>query len=104
LSCDSCRNIEVKIKRQSDLSGAIHAASDLTRSGRIKYLGTGEFGDPFKSIANGRGWSDIVSNYFSCASCGQLFHLHAETYHGNGGAFEAVSEIKGKIQSDVYPS
>jgi hypothetical protein len=33
-------------------------------------------------------WDDIVAYRFSCETCGEVFSLHAETYHGQGGAWE----------------
>ncbi|MDO4877730.1 MAG: hypothetical protein Q3966_00345 [Neisseria sp.] len=35
-------------------------------------------------------WPDIVSLYFACTHCGQMFHLNAETYHGGGGCWEQI--------------
>lgn len=34
------------------------------------------------------GWGDVVDLYFQCTQCGSVFSLHAETYHGRGGAWE----------------
>jgi hypothetical protein len=33
-------------------------------------------------------WEDYVEHRFRCSHCGELFWLHAETYHGSGGYWE----------------
>jgi hypothetical protein len=104
MSCDNCIRLTsgTPIKLPADLKRAIDKAAEAVKSGVLKYEGAGQFGDPFAPLARGGHWSDFVSNYFSCQSCGQLFHLHAETYHGSGGAFEKVDKIKEQLQGDTY--
>jgi hypothetical protein len=85
-----------------DLKRAIGKAAEAVANGVLKYEGAGQSGDPFRPLASGGHWSDLVSNYFSCRSCGQLFHLHAETYHGSGGAFEKIEKIEEQLQGDTY--
>lgn len=86
----------------SDLKHAIRKAAGAVQSGLLKYEGAGQSGDPFAILARGGHWGDFVSNYFSCTFCGQLFHLHAETYHGAGGAFVKVEKIETPLQGDSY--
>jgi len=104
MSCNQCIRLTsgTPIKLPSDLKRAIRKAAEALEIGVLQYEGAGQFGDPFSQIAKGGHWGDFVSNYFSCASCGQLFHLHAETYHGAGGAFEEIDEIEEKLQDDTY--
>ncbi|WP_010385240.1 hypothetical protein [Pseudoalteromonas rubra] len=104
MSCDKCQSIKKVIKVPRDLKEAILLAKLKIEDGTLKYLGAGAYGDPFKRIASGQGWSDFVNNYFSCSSCYQVFNLHAETYHGSGGKLEAVEEIQGELSNDVYPT
>ncbi|WP_462152567.1 hypothetical protein [Pseudoalteromonas xiamenensis] len=104
MSCDKCQSIKKVIKVPRDLAGAILLAKLKIEDGTLKYLGAGSYGDPFKRIASGKGWSDFVNNYFSCSSCNQIFNLHAETYHGSGGKLEAVEEIQDELSNDVYPT
>jgi len=85
----------------ADLNRAITTIADAVHKGLLHYEGAGQSGDPFSRIGSGH-WGDFVSNYFSCTSCGQLFHLHAETYHGSGGAFEKIDKIEEKLQGDTY--
>jgi hypothetical protein len=105
MSCNSCLKLTsgTKIKLPSDLKQVIKKVAEAISNDALKYEGAGRFGDPFASLARGGHWGDFVSNYFSCKLCGQLFHLHAETYHGSGGAFEKVEEINEQLQNDVYP-
>jgi len=106
MTCEQCEKAiqPQQIKRPSDLSSAILAASEAVRLGILRYEGAGAWGEPFISIAHGAGWGDIVNNYFSCRNCGQWFNLRAETYRGSGGAFEAVAEPAGHIERDAYPT
>jgi len=100
MSCPDCIQTTSNghIKRPDDLKRCIAKAAQLVESGTLRYVGAGKFGEPFQILADGELWGDIVSNYFSCTKCGQLFHLHAETYHGSGGAFESIQQIDGNIQ------
>lgn len=104
MSCDKCLRLTsgTPIKLPHDLKRAISRAAEAVQSGLIRYERAGQSGDPFAHLARGCDWSDFVSNYFSCISCGQLFHLHAETYHGTGGAFEKVETIEEQLQGDTY--
>ncbi|MBC7750376.1 MAG: hypothetical protein H7Z73_01470 [Candidatus Saccharibacteria bacterium] len=104
MSCSQCQNEVpfIKIKVPQNLKEAIITAKSAVESGCLVYRGMGNFADPFKSIASGSGWGDFVSNYFTCASCGQWFHLHAETYHGSGGALERIPSQPQNIQNDAY--
>jgi hypothetical protein len=104
MSCEHCIRLTsgTPIKVPADLKRAINNAAEAVKNGVLKYEGMGPWGDPFSQLANGGHWSDIVNNYFSCRSCGQLFHLHAETYHGSGGAFEKVAAIEGQLNPDTY--
>jgi hypothetical protein len=104
MSCDKCIRLTsgTPIRLPVDLKRAISKVTEALNAGVLNYEGAGQSGDPFSRLAKGNHWSDFVSNYFSCASCNQLFHLHAETYHGAGGAFEKIEKIEEKLQSDTY--
>ena len=43
---------------------------------------------PFGSLWLDGPWDDLIAYRFRCTDCGELFSLHAETYHGQGGAWE----------------
>lgn len=60
-------------------------------------------GEPFQDLVAGGPWGDFVSNYFSCSHCGQLFHLHAETYHGSGGALRKFRLYKNRSKVAKVP-
>ncbi|MES9980651.1 MAG: hypothetical protein ABW107_18115, partial [Candidatus Thiodiazotropha sp. 6PLUC5] len=100
MSCDRCIRLisGTPIKLPSDLKRVIKKVDEAVNNGVLKYAGAGQSGEPFEQLAKGGHWGDIVNNYFSCASCGQLFNLHAETYHGAGGAFEKIASIKETLQ------
>ena len=102
MSCDNCIRLTsgTRISLPRHLRLAIKNIANAAQAGTLKYEGAGKFGDPFSKIAKGGHWSDFVSNYFSCTSCGQLFHLHAETYHGAGGAFEKITVIEEELTNE----
>lgn len=104
MSCDRCVGLMSgrRIRQADELKRAILKARDGLDCGLLRYEGAGRDGDPFAALAKGEHWGDFVSNYFSCSHCGQLFHLHAETYHGAGGAFEKVAAITEPLQGDAY--
>ncbi|QTD46218.1 hypothetical protein [Ottowia testudinis] len=104
MSCEHCIRLTsgTPIKVPADLERAIKKIAESVMSGVLKDEGFGQWGDPFSKLANGGYWGDFVSNYFSCSICGQLFHLHAETYHGSGGSFEKVTSIEEKYRLGTY--
>ena len=79
---------------------AISKAAEALDAGTLKDEGHGQWGEPFARLRSQGDWGDFVNNYFSCESCGQLFHLHAETYHGAGGAFEKVASVLEPLRND----
>jgi len=103
MSCDKCQDMERIIKRPQDLTEAILLAYSKLEIGELYYLGTGFYGTPLSRMSSGKGWSDIVSNYFECCNCGQIIYLHAETYHGSGGRMEFVTSIKGELGDQDSP-
>lgn len=94
MSCAKCNHIPCNIRSPNDLKSCLLKASELVNSGTLEYLGKGYWGDSFSCIRHGGSWGDFVTNFFKCSNCGQLFHLHAETYHGSGGAFDSIQEIE----------
>jgi len=55
------------------------------------YWPTGQlcFSQPsFSSLPADGPWPDYFEYYFRCVSCGSLFRLVVETYHGTGGKWE----------------
>lgn len=101
MSCKNCISLTnlKPIKSLVELKDNIAMCQHQITSGVLENKGTGYWGTAFSKLAEGY-IGDFVSNYFSCTSCGQLFHLHAETYHGKGGAFEKVGSIDERLQED----
>lgn len=77
-----------KIDRPADLRRAIGVAHDNIEDGTLMEV---PMGKPFSSIARNGPWDDVLTFGFRCTSCGQLFRLSAETYHGSGGEWRPVS-------------
>ena len=92
MSCEKCKDLCVRfaIRQPNDLRRAIQIAKQNCDDGTISEVPES---DPisqvtFAALAEGAQWDDIVGHRFRCSSCGELFSLHAETYHGSGGYWE----------------
>jgi hypothetical protein len=92
LMCPSCKdlNIEFIIRFPSDLRQAIAVTRDNLADGTISDVTTDGDGKPFHELSSSGKWDDVLHYRFQCISCGQLFELHAETYHGSGGWWKPV--------------
>ena len=90
--CPSCKdlNIEFQIRFPTDLRQAITVTRDNLADGTIADVT--EDGDckPFDELVSSGKWDDVLLYHFKCNSCGQLFELSAETYHGRGGWWKPV--------------
>lgn len=92
MSCEKCQDLCVRfaIRQPNELRRAIQIAKQNLDDGTISEVPNP---DPisrvtFSALAKGEPWDDIVGYRFRCCSCGELFSLHAETYHGSGGYWE----------------
>ena len=92
MSCEKCQDLCVRfaIRQPNELRRAIQIAKQNLDDGTISEVPNS---DPisrvtFSALAKGEPWDDIVGYRFHCCSCGELFSLHAETYHGSGGYWE----------------
>lgn len=92
MSCEKCSElcVRVPIHLPSELRKAIQVANDNVIDGTIVEVpNASSLGDPsFSQVAAGGPWDDIVGYGFKCTNCGEMFSLHAETYHGRGGYWE----------------
>lgn len=93
--CPSCKdlNIEFPIRFPSDLRKAITVARDNLADGTLSDATTGEGHKPFDELVSSGKWNDAVRYHFRCNTCGQLFELYAETYHGRGGWWKPIDKI-----------
>lgn len=91
--CPSCKDldIEFKIRFPSDLRQAIAVTRDNLADGTISDATVGGDGKPFDELVSSGRWDDVLHYRFQCNTCGKLFELHAETYHGSGGWWKPVS-------------
>ncbi|MFH1768167.1 MAG: hypothetical protein ABH858_03275 [Candidatus Omnitrophota bacterium] len=46
----------------------------------------------FESLAKDGGWPDIFHYYFECSSCGKIYRLFVDTFHGINGKWEPLEE------------
>lgn len=92
MPCDKCRDLCVRfaIRQPHELRRAILIAQQNLDDGTITELAATnpDSQTTFSAIARGEPWDDIVGYRFRCNACGELFSLHAETYHGSGGYWE----------------
>lgn len=103
MTCAKCNDLCVRfpIRQPYELRLAIDIAkqniedetiSEVTDSNSLSQVS-------FSALAAGEPWDDIVGYRFRCNSCGELFSLHAETYHGSGGYWEP--ENKRSVREDL---
>lgn len=92
MTCEKCQDLCVHrpIRSPSDLRRAITIARESLNDGTLLEMeGRNPLGLPaFQTLLPEGPWNDIVAYQFKCTTCGEVFSLHAETYHGQGGAWE----------------
>ena len=92
MACPKCNDLCVRfaIRQPYELRRAIEITKQNIEDGTLLEIRNA---NPlsrisFSSLVAGEPWDDIVDFRFCCKSCGELFSLHAETYHGSGGYWE----------------
>ena len=100
MSCDKCKELNVvkEIRLPNDLENVFKAISDNLKNNTIKEIRNIKLKKnmgflPFSKIDINGPWDDIISYYFECTNCGQIFQVSAETYHGRGGEWKPVKNI-----------
>jgi hypothetical protein len=90
--CPSCKdlNTEFQIRFPADLRQAIAVTRDNLADGTISDVTTGRDCKPFDELVSSGKWDDVLLYHFKCNTCGQLFELSAETYHGRGGRWKPL--------------
>jgi hypothetical protein len=105
MPCDRCASlcVEYRIKLPVELRRAIAIAHENIADGTIEEIpsaSSATLGDaPFSNVKTDGPWDDVVHHRFRCRSCGELFELSAETFHGSGGAWRAEdrASIRGRL-------
>jgi hypothetical protein len=96
-NCERCSTLRQRfeIRVPADLSKAIRVARDNVADGTIVEVPSPLPGinKPFSSILADGPWDDSMAYEFRCTTCGQLFSLSADTYHGSGGEWRPVSRL-----------
>lgn len=94
MTCKKCQELCVQyaIRGPKDLGRAITIARQNVDDGTISVVIEPNplSLPPFQSLTAAGPWNDFVAYQFKCNHCGELFSLHAETYHGSGGAWEPL--------------
>ena len=99
MACPACAEyLPIRqIATPDDLRAAIRRAADGLRTGvlveRACPVEAYQSNRPFLELASGGPWGDGLEYHFACATCAQEFALHAETYHGRGGAWSVVNAL-----------
>jgi hypothetical protein len=91
-SCASCQDLQTEfiIRFPSDLRKAIAVTRDNLADGTIEDITPGGDCRPFDELVTSGKWDDVLQYRFQCNTCGQLFELHADTYHGSGGWWRPI--------------
>ena len=97
MACEKCANLclEYEIHTPGDLRKAFAVVRDNIADGTIQEIsGTGSYAAFAKALDEGGPWpDDHLSCQFACRTCGEVFSLSVDTYHG-GGAWIQVSAQK----------
>lgn len=92
MTCEKCSDlcVRVSIKRPHELRNAIRIAWQNILDNTLSEIvnPTPISSVTFAELAKGDPWDDLLSYSFQCTTCGERFHLNAETYHGSGGSWE----------------
>ncbi len=92
MACAKCNDLCVRfpIRLPSDLRRAIDIAKQNVADDTISELNDSSHSAQvsFSALSAGANWDDVMEYKFQCNLCGELFLLHAETYHGSGGYWE----------------
>jgi hypothetical protein len=92
MACEKCKELCVRfaIRHPQDLRRTIEIAKQNIQDGTIVEIQTISQDDqiPFSELNIDQPLDDYISYRFRCISCGELFYLHVETYHGSGGYWE----------------
>lgn len=95
MTCPRCTDLCVvyPIRSPGELRKAISVAGDNLQDGTIEEAPVEnppfEPRVPFLDVLGGSNPGDYVCYRFRCKSCGEVFALTAETYHGSGGSWRA---------------
>ncbi|PWU18461.1 MAG: hypothetical protein C5B50_09060 [Verrucomicrobia bacterium] len=100
-NCPDCKRCEIlrqrfAISSPATLAQAIRVARDNVADRTIIEVPYGSETDdqpPFSDLKTEGPWNDVLGYAFRCTTCGQLFHLRAETYHGSGGEWCPVTHL-----------
>jgi hypothetical protein len=96
-TCSRCLTLrhQFRIGVPADLRRAIRIAKEHLADGVIVEVpSSSSFTQvPFSSVSQSGPWDDVLGYGFRCTSCGQLFSLSAETYHGSGGHWQPVARL-----------
>jgi hypothetical protein len=96
-TCERCAGLRQRfdIRSPADLAKAIRVARDNVTDGTIVEVPSPSQvqHEPFSALSPDGPWDDVLGYGFRCTSCGQLFYLSAETYHGSGGEWRPVARI-----------
>jgi hypothetical protein len=60
---------------------------------------------PLEEILSAKAWpADVITHVLECTECSRRFQLSVETYHGSGGAWEAVTSPSQKLTLTTFSS
>lgn len=98
--CGACDeyDTDIEIKSPSQLKRILSKIRIAVEDGKIKYnnfesdralIGH----ESFLELNIEGPLPDVIRYYFNCPSCGNVFGLMVETYHGQGGAWSKLGKL-----------
>lgn len=88
-NCDS-HGERIPINRPREYCALVEQLQRLIATGALRLVrGTCEL----DAVSGGKPWPGAwIEHVCECPLCGRRFRLYAETYHGSGGAWEALEK------------
>ena len=95
MACKYCEDLHQRfaIRTPGQLANAVRVIQANLEDGTLEQTPAASLGAstaPFASISQTGPWDDVLLYEFACRSCGARFRLAAETYHGQGGEWQAL--------------
>jgi hypothetical protein len=93
-NCDTF-DTQLEIHLPGDLARVLAKLRRAVAAGDLNYNGfessRAHIGQPdFESVDPWGPYPDVLDYYFDCPTCGAVFELTAETYHGSGGKWKRL--------------
>lgn len=93
MTCARCADLcqEVLIRTPGELEKAVRVAGANVDDGTIIEINSAKSPTPLSELRSLGPRPDFINADFRCVTCGEIFQLRCETYHGQGGHWSYAS-------------